>query len=106
MAALFASKKAMANVMTTVEPGPKPDYANMSGAQLLAFLGDDGRKWAEAFCSIYNSLPPERREIGVGWMTGWFANAIECACQVRHERGQPTVRPVELPDGCLFWIPK
>lgn len=87
-----------------VVAGPTPDYVSLSGAQLLEVLKDDGRKWAEAFCQIYESLPPERRIVEVAWMTAWFANAIECACQVRHERGQPTVRPVELKDGSAFWV--
>jgi hypothetical protein len=62
----------------------KIDYTKMDGGQMLAALGDDGHKWAEAFCQ-------HAKKIGYGdidhaWMTGWFANAIESSHDLRQRR--------------------
>ena len=39
--------------------------------------GDDAAKWAEAFCKTF----PDKMDEGT--MLGWFANAIEIACDKR-----------------------
>ena len=53
-----------------------PDYVNMNAGEMLAAMGTDAQKWAEAFCQI-----KERTsfKIDEALMTGWFANAIEAA---------------------------
>lgn len=67
-----------------------PNYAAMLPGDMLAALGDDAMKWAEAFCQINGG--------DVGLMVGWFANAIEHSTDVRAGR-QVTV----LPDGSAFF---
>lgn len=57
------------------------DYTTMRDTDLLEACGDDGRVWAAAFCQC-------ARKLGVTgvdeeWMTTWFANAIEAACDKR-----------------------
>ncbi len=52
------------------------NYNDMTGSQLLDALGTDGKKWAEAFCEIYEQSDPPHT-INVDWLTTWFANAIE-----------------------------
>jgi len=66
--------------MSTERSG-EVDYAAMDEPELLHALGDDGRKWAEAFCQIAQTLG--HGDLDVGWMTGWFANAIEHSHAVR-----------------------
>jgi len=53
-------------------------------------LGDDGSKWAEAFCQHARKLG---HEIDEGWMIGWFANAIEASWDARTRRAQPPTKP-------------
>ena len=50
------------------------------GGALLQAMGDDAVKWAAAFCAIATELG---HNIDEGWMTGWFANAIEHSSDVR-----------------------
>lgn len=64
------------------------DYTAMTDGQMLTAMGDDGSKWAAAFCQHAAKLGV----VGIdeGWMIGWFANAIEHAhakrmSLIRHE---------------------
>lgn len=45
---------------------------------------DDGREWAEEFCEMAQRLYGV--ELSIGWVTGWFANAIETAKALQNER--------------------
>lgn len=65
--------------MTNASPLSK--YAHLEDWKLLEELGDDARKWAEAFCEIVreNKIDP----LDVDFMTGWFANAIEHSSDTR-----------------------
>jgi hypothetical protein len=49
-------------------------YANLTSAELLAAIGTDASKWADAFLEISKKVPtvPSDRLT----MVGWFANAI------------------------------
>lgn len=73
------------------------DYTIMSGPELLSACRDDGSKWATAFCQHAKKLG--YGDIDEGWMTGWFANAIEHSHDVRTGGG-----PVVLPDGSAFFV--
>lgn len=55
----------------------------MSTPELLAYLGTDGMKWATSF--LHHQVRVEAHGDNphdVGWVTGWFANAIETARNV------------------------
>ena len=47
----------------------------MSEGDLLAKMGTDGAKWAEEFRATAKRLGYS--DMDEGWLTGWFANAIE-----------------------------
>jgi hypothetical protein len=65
-AALAKARQALAQPAPVAEAELKPgDW------------GDDATKWAEAFCRTYPGAMDE------GTMIGWFANAIEIACDKR-----------------------
>ena len=57
---------------------PLPDLAGMNAGQMLEWLGTDAARWARAFADIERrgKLRPEDAD-RVGWLVGWFANAIE-----------------------------
>lgn len=57
---------------------PLPDLANMTAGQMLEWLGTDAARWARAFADIERrgKLRPEDSD-RVGWLVGWFANAVE-----------------------------
>lgn len=57
------------------------DYAAMSEPALLNALGDDAQKWALAFNQI--AVKTGHQSMDIGWLTGWFANAIEHSWTVR-----------------------
>lgn len=57
------------------------DYTAMDGPTMLAACGDNGAKWANAFCQTAKKLG--HGDIDEGWMIGWFANAIEQSRAVR-----------------------
>jgi len=70
---------------------PTPSYTKMSDPEMLRALGDDARKWADAFCQFN----PEADHAN---MLTWFANAIETAHEhrqrrLRQLRKQQMVRP-------------
>jgi hypothetical protein len=71
-------------------------YREMSGPEMHAACRDDAVKWAAAFCE---TAKDQGHDIDEGWMIGWFANAIECAHDVRTGGG-----PVVLPDGSAFFV--
>lgn len=56
----------------------KIDYTQLKDADLLHELGDDGAKWAAAFCQHFPDL-----NVGEDDMLAWFANAIEHSHDVR-----------------------
>lgn len=66
-------------------------YTNMSEPELLAAMGLDASKWAEAFCEMH---PGADQDI----VRGWFANAMMAMHD--HILGGPTV----LPDGSAFFL--
>lgn len=51
----------------------------MEDHEIISECGDDAAKWAKAFCQKF----PNNDE---GTMIGWFANAIETACDTRGAR--------------------
>lgn len=61
-----------------------PDYTVMSGPDMLATCRDDAAKWAAAFCQHAKKIG--HNDIDEGWMTGWFANAIESSHSLRTSR--------------------
>ena len=48
------------------------DYTAMNGPELLTACGDEGIKWAEAFCQCNPEVNVDEHVL-----FGWFANAIE-----------------------------
>lgn len=68
----------------TDAPGPDaPAYEH------LDYMGTDGQKWAHQFMMILAQNPLLLTEDGDGFMTGWFANAIEAGKQERYKRSIP-----------------
>lgn len=60
------------------------DYTKLTEPQLLEALGDDAQKWAEAFKQHADAARSNFDDpYDVGWMTSWFANAIEHSNRVR-----------------------
>lgn len=57
---------------------PLPDLANMTGGEMVTWLGTDAARWARAFADIERrgNLRPEDAD-RVGWLIGWFANALQ-----------------------------
>lgn len=47
---------------------------------------DDASVWAEEFCKVASRN--WNHELDEGWVTGWFANAIETAKSLQLERQQ------------------
>lgn len=74
------------------------DFAAM-GAEMGSMCGDNAMNWARAFCQIAKSKGVDLGNDPVGWMVGWFANAIEEADMKRHGGA-----PVVLPDGSAFFV--
>ena len=58
---------------------PDPDYKAMESGEMLKLLADDAHSWATAYCQF-------NRNADHGYMTSWFANAIETACEHRMRR--------------------
>ena len=69
------------------------------GSTLGEACGDNAMNWAKAFCAVAASQNIDLGDDPIGWMVGWFANAIECADDARHGGG-----PVELPDGSGVFV--
>lgn len=57
------------------------EYRLDSTPDFLRAVGDDARKWAEAFCEHYG-----KDKIDVDLMTAWFASAIEHSYDIRTRR--------------------
>ena len=61
------------------------DYTGFkNGADLLAALGDDGLKWATAFCQ--HAKKNLKVDVDVYFALGWFANVIESTHQLRENQ--------------------
>lgn len=75
----------------------KPNFDEMEGPALLEYCGDNGMRWAEAFCHTASKLGYS--DMDQEWVFGWFANAIEHSIDVRTGSG-----PVIMPDGSAFFI--
>lgn len=74
---------------------PVPDYTAMEVGLLLRELGDDAQRWAEAFVQHAHKVRERGDDpLDVGWLTTWFANAIEHSSDVRRWRSEPSTRPV------------
>lgn len=69
------------------------DYTRLVGSELNKVCGDDAQKWAEAFVQICKD-PSD-----VDLVFGWFANAIETACDQR--TGNNTTM---FPNGSTYFI--
>lgn len=69
-----------------------PDYTLLASHELLGVLQDDAMKWAISFNQ--HAVKLGYSAMDVGWLVGWFANAIEHSGDVRHWRAQPASKPV------------
>ena len=50
----------------------------MSDAELLEWMGTDATRWAQAFADVAIAVDENADEGDfIGWLTGWFANAIQ-----------------------------
>jgi hypothetical protein len=59
-----------------------PDYTKFTnGSDLLEALGDEGMKWAAAFCQTTEKVFDIKLDLM--YVVGWFANAIEHSNDVR-----------------------
>ena len=65
-------------------------YLDMPEHKLPEVLADDAAKWAYAFCEHAASIGINLDE---GWMTIWFANAIEASWDARTRRAQLPTEP-------------
>lgn len=71
---------------------PEPvDYTKMSESEMATACGDNAECWAEAFCQHADKLDIRQvgrphRHMDVGWVMGWFANAIERSDFVRSQK--------------------
>lgn len=52
------------------------DYTAMTGPELLAALGTDATKWADAFVQCYEQNFGKGYAPPVDWVGSWFANAM------------------------------
>lgn len=72
---------------------PKVDYVGMQSGDLLKALGDDASRWAEAFVQHARRIRDRGDNIlDEGWLTTWFANAIEHSSDVRRWRREAAER--------------
>lgn len=72
-----------------------PDYTAMDGGALLTALGDDASIWATAFAQHAKKVQARGEDVlDEGWLTTWFASAIEHSSDVRRRRSEPSTRPV------------
>src|SRR5574337_1148514 len=68
-----------------------PDYTQYkNGAELINALGDEGMKWAAAFCQ-YTKKNLDI-DLDLMYVMGWFANAIEHSNVVRQWRREAAER--------------
>lgn len=76
-----------------------PDYTAMSSGEMVTRCGDSAEKWAAAFWqhARKHGLPDEHG------MLGWFANAIEAACDKRAGRVLNGDHAQFLVDRALGW---
>lgn len=65
-----------------------PDYSKMSTGEMLEYCGDNGSRWAAACVQLVGVS-----SFSYGTMIGWFANAIETACDKRARERKSNVGP-------------
>lgn len=71
------------------------DYTALDSCELLKVLADDARQWAAAFVQHAKKVEARGEDpLDEGWLTTWFANAIEHSSDVRRGRSEPQTRPV------------
>jgi hypothetical protein len=76
-----------------------PDYTKFdNGSDLLEALGDQGMKWAAAFCQITKKNLDI--DLDLMYVMGWFANAIEHSSDVRKWRNQEENFPEQQDRFC------
>jgi len=69
------------------------DLTKLPPNELTFYCGDDGMRWADAFCQMAKKLG--YGDLDQGWVFGWFANAIE---QSTHVRNRPKPSPQIIKD--------
>lgn len=102
-----------ANEAATAPPVVAPSWTKMPAGKLIDQCKDNGLEWAKAFCAFaaelgirkvsgqYPDLDTE--PLDVDWVMGWFANAIEAACDHR-TRTSRRLSASEAVFGVLAWL--
>lgn len=72
--------KALRNAHNPPVSDPVPDYTTMGTGDMLSTVGDDAKKWADAFMQFTSQYD---HPVDHGDMIGWFANAIEHSNDIR-----------------------
>jgi len=70
------------------------DIASLDWA-LPEMCGDNAMNWSRAFCATCVNRGIDLGPDAKGWMVGWFANAIETACNVRERQRRSNVDRTE-----------
>lgn len=88
--AFRAGYAAVPDPVQETAPVPPPplssSFIGEDGAALLERCGDDAAVWASEFMRVHRVLAGRVGWLDEGTMIGWFANAIERACEVRERR--------------------
>jgi hypothetical protein len=102
---LCALRKALRR--TDISGRPVPAYTTMTAGELVTACGDSAGRWAEAFVQHADRLGisqvvangtdhPRFESMDIGWVIGWFANAMQCALdRVEHATCAP-MAPVQI----------
>jgi hypothetical protein len=75
-------------------------------SELLAHIGTDAMRWAEAWCRIAREIEQAddgRLIVDEGWMVGWFANAIE-AGRASESMALGGIEADQLEDRCRAFL--